>query len=41
MFMVKDFDFYNSKNEMYEIYDMKIWLNWGNKIMIYILKVVY
>lgn len=39
MFMVKDFDFYKSKYEIYEIYDMKIWMNYGNKIMIYILKV--
>lgn len=40
MFMVKDLDFYKSKNEIYEIYDMKIWMNWDNKIMIYILKFV-
>lgn len=39
MFMAKDFDSYKSKYEIYEIHDMKIWMNYGNKIMIYTLKV--
>lgn len=40
MFMAKDLDSYKSKNEIYEIHDMKIWMNWDNKIMIYTLKFV-
>lgn len=41
MFMAKDFDSYRSKNKIYKIHDMKIWMNkLSQKIMIYTLKVV-